>query len=99
MNVNEAIQALEKNKAAELFFSDIIDYVISVQSGENEVFDLRTLDLIQEDISFCLKFLEDKKQTCYDEVIKINKLEIKNATRKRPVKKAPAKGRGRSKKV
>ena len=101
MNVNQAIQELEKNKAAELFFSDIIDYVISVQNGENEVFDLRTLDLIQEDITNCLKFLEDRKKSCYDAVVKINKLEIKNDTTKRKTsgKRGPQKRGGGSKKV
>ena len=102
MKLTEAIQSLEKNKASELFFSDIIDYVNSIKQGENEVFDLKTLDLIEDSINESIKFLEEKKKNCYDTVQKISNFEIKNGntTRKKSsTKRAPAKSKRGSKKV
>lgn len=102
MKLTEAIKELEKNKAAELFFSDIIDYVISIRDGENEIFDLRSLDLISSNIDKCLEFLESNKKTCYDAVDKISNLEIKNETRSRKKSvrgKTPPKSKRGDKKV
>jgi hypothetical protein len=98
----DAIQELEKNKASELFFSDILDYVNSIKDGENEIFDINTLDLIEDSIIKCSEFLEKNKKACYASVTKISNLEIKNETnRKRKVanRTAPPKGKRGSKKV
>jgi len=104
VKLTEAIKELEKNKAAELFFSDIIDYVSSIKDGENELFDITTLDIISSSLEECLKFLEDKKKSCYDNVNKISNLEIKNESKSRAkrttsTKKAAPKSKRRSKKV
>jgi len=102
MKLLDAIQELEKNKAAELFFSDILDYVNSIKDGENEIFDINTLDLIEDSIVKCSEFLEKSKKACYASVTKLSNLEIKNETkRKRKVDGGAAapKGKRGSKKV
>lgn len=104
MKLLDAIKNLEKNKAAELLFSDIIDYVNSIKDGDNELFDLRTLDLVESNIQECLKFLELKKKSCYDNVKKLSNLEIKDDTKNRSTRKPPSgktdtKSKRRSKKV
>ena len=91
MNVTEAIKKLEESKASELFFSDIIDYVTSIQNGDNEVFDLATLDLIQSNINATLEFLSIKKQESYDAVINIGKMEIQDGDKSKRGKGSSAK--------
>ena len=101
MKLTEALQELEKNKASELFFSDIIDYVVSIKEGENEIFDINTLELIEDSIIKSLEFLEANKKDCYDKVTKISNLEIKheNPKRKPTSRKASTKSKRGSKKV
>ena len=97
MKLIEALKNIEKNKAGELFFSDILDYVRSIKSGENEVFDLATLDLLSEFIEQTEKHLEDMQKKCYKAVNELENAEVKNASNSKG-KRGPS-SKGTSKKT
>jgi len=95
MNIKQVIYEIEKNKACELFYSEIIEYVQSINKGEPEVFDSDILPFIDEAVTSLINTLEEKRKTCYDTVINLQNIEIKNVrknnttrNRKKPVRKS-----------
>jgi len=81
MNIKEAIYEIEKNKACELFFSEIIEYVQSISGGEVDVLDSDDLHYITESAKSLINSLEEKRKVCYDTVVNLQKMEIKNVSK------------------
>ena len=82
MKLKEAISELEKNKACELFYSEIIEYIISVREGDPEVIiELDTISLITKEIDSLIKYLDTHRKQCFNNVKSLQNLEIKNAVK------------------
>jgi len=62
MNIKQAIYEIEKNKACELFYSEIIEYIQSVNEGEIEVLDSDVLPYITEAVNSLVNSLEEKRK-------------------------------------
>ena len=75
-----------------MFFSDILDYVRSIKDGENEVFDLVTLDLLSSFIQDTETHLEEMQKRCYDAVSKLENSEIKSESNNKGKRGSTSKG-------
>ena len=95
MKLLEALKNIEKNKAGELFFSDILDYVRSIKDGENEVFDLVTLDLLSNFIESTEMYLEEMQKKCYNAVTELENSEIKSESNSKSKRGSSSKGTGK----
>lgn len=78
LTVEQTIHQIQKTEALEMFYGEVLDFLLSILDGKNDMVEEEELMLIDEEVKELRTTFVDKRDACIGKVLELKGMKVQN---------------------